>query len=383
MTTAAFPRVSLDAMTSTTSRISRTDIAVAVAAAGFTVWEGILNVTEDKVSASPISAVLFVAGSVPLLWRRAAPLAALAAMLAALLAHVALFGTDSFVRCGVIVPFALVLGFSAGLRCPRRPALLGLALAEALVLVACLTDGPAGAPPEAMVFVGPFVLAGWCGGRLVRSRGRMVGELEARTRELRRVRDERARMEVRTDRARLSSELDALLQRRLGELARLAGEGSRGTEAASTLARIEDESRSTLAEMRALVGVLRDDDDAPTEPSPALTHLEALLVGAKGNGARLTVEGSPRALPAGVELSAYRVVEHLLGAVRDAPGVEVAVRFGDDALDVRVAGPQRRDAARAIERARERVRLHEGTLQATTRSGRTEAVASLPIYAAV
>ena len=44
---------------------------------------------------------------------------------------------------------------------------------------------------------------------------------------------------------------------------------------------------------------------------------------AKGADARLTVEGSPRALPAGVELSAYRVVEHLLDALDDAPGVDV------------------------------------------------------------
>ena len=53
-------------------------------------------------------------------------------------------------------------------------------------------------------------------------------------------------------------------------------------------------------------------------------------------------------LPAGVELSAYRIVEHLLGALDDAPGVEVGVRFGEDALEIRVAGPagRRGDAAR-------------------------------------
>jgi hypothetical protein len=381
MTTATADRGSLGAMTSTKPHITRIDVAMAAVASAFALWEGILNVTENAVSAPPISVPLFLGLSVPLLWRRAAPVAALTATLVALLASVALYG-DSLVRCGVVVPFALILGFAAGARRPRGPALLGLALAQALVLVACLTDAPSGAPPEAMLFCGPLVLAAWAGGRLMRSRGRMVGELEAQTRELRRVRDERARLEVSADRARLSSELDVLLQRRLGELARLAGEGTRGVEAASTLARIEDEGRSTLDEMRALVGVLRD-DEAPTEPAPALTHLEALLVHAKGTGARLVVDGSPRALPAGVELSAYRVVEHLLEAVQDAPGVEVAVRFGDDALEVRVAGPQRRHAERAIERARERVRLHEGTLQATTRSGRTEALVSLPIYAAV
>jgi hypothetical protein len=43
------------------------------------------------------------------------------------------------------------------------------------------------------------------------------------------------------------------------------------------------------------------------EPQPTLTHLEALLARAKGTDARLTVEGSPRVLPPGIELSAYVV----------------------------------------------------------------------------
>src|SRR3954468_636962 len=257
MTTAALQRARLRAMTPTKRHITRTDIAIAVIASGFALWEGILNVTEDKISAPPISVPLFLGLSVPLLWRRAAPIGALAGMLVALLANVALFG-DQLVRCGVVLPFALILAFAAGAHRPRNPALLGLALAEALVLVVCLTDGPTGAPLSAMIFCGPAVLVAWGGGRVVRARSRMLDELEVRTSALRRARDERPRLEVHADRARLSTELDALLQRRLGELARLASDGAGSPDAASTLARIEEESRTTLAEMRALVGVLRD-----------------------------------------------------------------------------------------------------------------------------
>ncbi len=141
---------------------------------------------------------------------------------------------------------------------------------------------------------------------------------------------------------------------------------------------IENESRHTLEDMRELVGVLREDSsDAPTSPQPTLTHLEALLVRAKGADARLVVEGSPRVLPAGVELSAYRVVEHLLAALDDAPDVEVKIRFSDAALELAVSGPARRRSKAAIDRARERVQLHRGTLEATTHDGRAEAVASL------
>ena len=65
--------------------------------------------------------------------------------------------------------------------------------------------------------------------------------------------------------------------------------------ATALFAEIERESRQTLEEMRESVGVLRADTPlAPTAPQPTLTHLEALLVRAKGADARLIVEGGPR-----------------------------------------------------------------------------------------
>jgi hypothetical protein len=223
----------------------------------------------------------------------------------------------------------------------------------------------------------------WYSGRVVRSRTQLAGELQARTVELREARDRRAHLEVAADRARVAGELDELLHRRLGELARLADDGAAAPDAgvaAATLADIERESRRTLEEMRAVVGVLRHDEaDVPTEPQPTLTHLEAMLVRAKGADARLKVEGSPRVLPAGVELSAYRIVEQLLAALDDSPDVEVRVRFADDALELEVSGPARRRGQAAIERARERVEMHRGTLEATFRSGRADAVVQLPM----
>jgi len=134
--------------------------------------------------------------------------------------------------------------------------------------------------------------------------------------------------------------------------------------------------------MRAVVGLLRkDSSELPTTPQPTLTHLEALLVRAKGAGARLAVEGHPRVLPAAVELSAYRIVEQLLTALDDAPDVAVRVHFGDDALELAVSGPVRRRAKASIERARERARMQRGTFDATIRGGRAEAVVSLPVLA--
>lgn len=375
----------IGAMTTAGGRIRRFDAALAVLASVLAAaymapehWDGHLHT-------SVLAIPLFLAVTVPLLWRRVAPLQALGACLAALLLHVATF-TDGAVRCGIAVPVGFILTYSAAVRLDKREALWGLVLGLGITVVPCITDGPGGASPDAIVFCTPVTLAVWAIGRVVQSRSRMAAQLQSRTSELREARDERARLEVADDRARLSAELDALLQRRLGQLVQMADKGmSRDPESAgAALAEIERESRHTLDEMRTVVGVLRSEDrDAPFSPQPTLTHLEALLVRAQGPDAVLNVEGSPRAVPAGVELSAYRVVERLLDALERADDVEVTVRFADAAIEIAVRGPMRRRGEEAIERARERVRLHGGSLEASVREGRAEALASLPVFAAV
>ena len=382
----------IDSMTASLSRVGKRDITIAFVLTALGLALMVLNVAEydaaeyEKNTAIyyggvvpyAFAIVLFPLVTVPLLWRRVAPLAAVGAAFAGLLVNELLVGTD-VLRCGVVFPTAFIFAFTTGSLLDGREALKGLALSLGLIVIAVVELGP-----FAFVFAGVGA-AMWGIGRVVRSRARMADELEARTTELRAARDERSRMEVATERARISSELDALLQRRLGELARMADAGTRPTDAAgatATLLDIERESRRTLEEMRAVVGVLRENEsEAPMAPQPTLTHLEALLVRAKGSNARLTVEGDPRVLPPAVELSAYRITEQLLAALDDAPDVEVCVRFGDDALELAVSGPAGRRAKASIERARERARSQHGTLEATVRGGRAEAAVSLPVSA--
>ena len=151
------------------------------------------------------------------------------------------------------------------------------------------------------------------------------------------------------------------------------------------MAGIEAESRQTLSEMRDIVGVLRGGEPS-LAPAPSVAHLDALLARNGRSDARLVVSGSPRALPASVELSAYRIVEHLLGVLGDdsAGPVEVHVAFEDDALELRVSGPVHRgaDVRGAVARARERARLQEGTLNFKLARGRARAVAQVPLVAA-
>jgi hypothetical protein len=334
--------------------------------------------------ASYLAIPVFLLVTVPVLWRRHAPLPALIAVLAGLVVHIGLFGTVT--RCGVVFSVTWLLSYGAGARLPRAGALAALIIALGCVVVMASSDGQI--PLRSAAFFGPLTAVVWGAGRLARSRGQIAAALRRRTEELREVREERVRLQTATDRARLSGDLETALHRRLARLSRLADAGAVETDVVATtatLAEIERESRQTLEEMRGLVGVLRDTDTTAgsTAPAPTLMSLDALILGAAGSDTHLIVDGRPRALPAGVELSAYRIVEHLLGALDDAPGVEVGVRFGVGALEITVTGPvtRRRELSSSIERARERAQLHQGTLKSTIGGGRADVVASLPLFA--
>ena len=230
----------------------------------------------------------------------------------------------------------------------------------------------------------PIVLIVFGVGRAVRHRSAMTVELEARTLELQRLRDDRAALEVAGDRARLSQELDGLLQERLVQLT-TAAESGRDLEPDSARAlfeSIESDSRATLDGMREIVGLLRGGDVA-LAPAPTVAHLDALLARHVRADSRLSVAGDPRSLPATVELSAYRIVEHLVDILADQPDsrIDVDLRFEDEALEIRVSGPVDRsaDVKAAVARARERAKFLGGSLDMKLSRGRASAVAQLPV----
>jgi hypothetical protein len=148
------------------------------------------------------------------------------------------------------------------------------------------------------------------------------------------------------------------------------------------LVSLEEDSRRTLGDVREIVGQLRGGEVA-LAPSPSVAHLDALLARHVRGGSRLQVTGDPRVLPASVELSAYRIVEHLVTVLADTPAVPVSVtmRFTDEALEVLVAGSVSKgsDLRGAVARARERAVLHAGSLDLKVSRGRARVLAHLPV----
>jgi signal transduction histidine kinase len=146
--------------------------------------------------------------------------------------------------------------------------------------------------------------------------------------------------------------------------------------AAEALRRVEDSGRAGLAEMRRLLRLLDTDDPAEREPQPGLARLDELLEGMRATGlpVEAVVEGTPRPLPPGIDLSAYRVVqEALTNSLKHAggAGARVVLRYRPTVLELEIAdegpGPLAQMTAsggRGLMGMRERVRLCGGEFEA-------------------
>ena len=254
-----------------------------------------------------------------MLWWRRNLVAVAGLAVVAMAAHVLLFGWT--VRCGAGLPLAFVLAYLVGV---ARPVAAGAARPwrspRCSPLSCCWRDSAAG---PALIPVAALLTAGaWGIGHVVRQRvghGRRAAAAQRGAE--RSCVTPAPPIDVSSDRARMSAELDALLDERLEPTSR-ARRRHRPTATRTAPPRcwptIEADSRRVLEQMRTIVGTLRGGEVA-LAPAPSVAHLEALLSRRSQSDARLVVAGDPRTLPASVELSAYRVVEHLLGVLDDEP----------------------------------------------------------------
>jgi signal transduction histidine kinase len=329
-----------------------------------------ITLDPDHRDGTVVDSIVVGAVTLPVIWRRSAPFAAAAA----LAAGVVVSGIPTFdqSRCGVAIPAALLILFSLAARRGLRQALGGLALVLAGVVALLLTDPLLDADA---LFILPLCAGVWWTGRLVRSRNRVAAELAEHSQRLARTREERASLAVEHDRATIAAGLESAARRPLRAMVELADAGGtdvdeRPEHARETFASIERRGRESLEEMRQMLGKLRG-DELDTSPQPGLADLEALLARAREAGAvvELRATGRRRALPVGIELACYRIVQHALEALA---AIDVTLRYLPDALELEIRGELADGGAAeaALAAARERITAHGGSFSRERGAGR-------------
>jgi signal transduction histidine kinase len=289
----------------------------------------------------------------PIAVRRRLPLAALLISALGIFVHF-LVGWPE----GALPLAVLFLTFTVAVWSPLRTAIVGLAAVVATIVVLGLTDTPSF---DTGVVLTELVLfaAAWAIGVAVRN-------WRAATAALVREADKRAEAEressarvLAEERLRIAQELHDVVAHSMSVIAVQAGVGAhvvdeRPEQAKSALEAISTTSRGTLNEMRRLLGVLRDDDGVRSYvPAYGLADLPSLVEDVRAAGVPVTlhIEGTADSIHAGVELSAYRVVQEALTNVIKHAGkptrVDVTVRRLPGSLTVEVTDDGRGLAARS------------------------------------
>lgn len=340
--------------------------------------------------------LLYAVTALLLVGRRVHPLAVLVAIVAVYIAEFAVYGSPE----GYGVALApLIAIYSVGRYVEPARAALGL------VLGVVLWAGWAGFDPmnhdlsdrlDAIVWLAPWVI-GWLVGALVRT--------TMLYREQRRVtREHFTSRAVVEERNRIARELHDVIGHSVTVMTvqasavrrRLTDQQVAEREALET---VEAVGREALAEMRRMVGVLRQQSDASAaeerEPPPGLDQLDRLVgkFRAAGLPVELTVTGRARSLAPGLDLTAYRLVqEGLTNTFRHARSprrAEVVIDYGSDRLQLAVRDDgqtprpgqaQLINPRNGLLGMRERVAVYGGSLATRTRpEGGFELVASLPL----
>jgi signal transduction histidine kinase len=214
-------------------------------------------------------------------------------------------------------------------------------------------------------------------GRLVRTRSRLNTALHEKALAAEHDRAARAAGAVAEERARIAGELHHLVSDALESMVGQAGAAERLARSKPDVAErafvsVETTGREALSEIRRMLGVLRrDDEELALAPQPSLAHVRDLVARARAAGlpVELDVEGEAAELPAGVDLTAYRVIQEALGgalAAPDARRATVRLRYGDAEilLEVTDVGDARPGPERQLLGVRERVAIYHGEVVA-------------------
>jgi signal transduction histidine kinase len=296
--------------------------------------------------ATAVPACLLAA--LPQIWRRKRPIAAFLGSLAGVFAiHAAAPGWNADAVSFMVLYFLALYSLGAWSRGVEVPISAGIVVA--CIALFALTDGGAFHPAD-VIFATGIVGGPWAAGLVIRLRRDHASRLAADNEVLQADQEERARRAVAEERARIARELHDVVSHAISVTV-LQARGARRTlghdegQVRLALDAIELTNTAALSDMRRLLAVLRDTEDAgsvggePHAPQPTLDQLESLVdqVRASGVPVKLEIVGQRLSVPPGVDLSAYRIVQEALTNVIKHAGpasATVTLTFGPDALDV-------------------------------------------------
>jgi signal transduction histidine kinase len=303
-----------------------------------------------------LALILGVVQGLALRWRRERPELVMAVVLASG------FGYQLIVP-EIVLPIAgfFAIGSLAAAR-PPRVSLIGLAGLLGLTAMNFFTAIVGDA-----VFAMGLAGGAWALGEAARNRRKAIFE--------------EARRAVGDEQARIARELHDVIAHSVSVIVVQASAAedvfdTRPDQARAALRSIEQAGRDALRELRTLLSGSGPGSPDPTQPQPGLARLDELAEPLRLGGLNVVVrtEGEKPELPAGVDLSAYRIVqEALTNTLRHARATraDVTVRYADGAIDVEVRddgrgspGAEVNGAGRGLVGMRERAALLGGTLEA-------------------
>jgi signal transduction histidine kinase len=341
----------------------------------------------------PLPQMLLLQGALvlPLWWRRRAPLGAFYTVLAVFVAE---WAAGIMLRADVAV---LVAVYSLVLHGRlRRLSWAVPGLAVAVVLVVVRLSGVVSVW-DVLFFVASAGTAAVALGFAVRIRRAQLAALRERAVQLEIERDQRSRLAAATERTRVAREMHDILGHSLSVIITLADGGGYAADAAperskQALRLIGDTGRTSLAELRRMLGVLREETDEPNlTPQPGIADLDPLCrqIRAAGPQVEFLSTGALDTLDLGVQLATYRIAQEALTNSLKHAGphtrITLAVRVDGTRLRItaRDSGPP--DGARPAASAgeghgvvgmAERAALYAGTVKSGPAPGGGWAVAA-------
>ncbi len=275
----------------------------------------------------PGAALIFVAiAGLALIWRRRAPVTVLAVSVAA----VSVYSLLGLVNGAALVAPILAL-YAVASRVSLRRAFVAAFATLAILMTVTAVNNPFGHISGGGFDIIPFmVAAALFAGIAVANRNAYVASIRDRA-------EQDARRRLDEERLRIARELHDVVAHTMATINVQAGVAAhvlptRPEAAAESLQAIKTASKEGLRELRAILNVLRQADDAdPTQPAPGTAQLEDLIAGARRAGLEtaFTVTGDPVPLPAAVDLAAYRIIqESLTNTIRHAGPATASVTLG-------------------------------------------------------